>query len=327
MRILIAEDETVQRRLLERLLMGWGHDVIMATDGQEALSVLRGENRPDLAILDWVMPGMDGLRVCGELRKDGRQKYIYIVLLTAKDRKQDLVEAMEAGADEYLAKPFDAQELRARLIAGQRILDLQEQLVSANRTLQFQATHDPLTGLFNRGAIMEILQNELTRAQRERTSVSIVLADLDHFKKINDTQGHSAGDLVLRQVAQKMQSSVRSYDSVGRYGGEEFLIVLPGCSSLRGGERAEQIRLVLSEPNPDALGIRITVSMGVACAHGPTKIEELLSTADAALYRAKRNGRNRIETVPDFPRTQTEDPNSAMTMLSPGSLRKSDVAT
>jgi two-component system, cell cycle response regulator len=313
MRILIAEDETVQRRLLERLLTGWGHDVVVAPDGQQAWSVLRGENCPDLAILDWVMPGMDGLRVCRELRKDAGRKYVYTVLLTAKDSKQDLVEAMEAGADEYLAKPFDAQELKARLIAAKRILDLQEQLVSANHSLQFQATHDPLTGLFNRGAIVGILQKELTRAQRERNSVSVILVDLDHFKKINDTQGHSAGDAVLRQVAERMQSSVRSYDSVGRYGGEEFLIVLPGCSSRMGTERAEQIRLTLGEPSPHSPESRISASMGVASAQSPTEMEELLSTADAALYRAKRNGRNRVESIAETRGVLTDDINYEVT--------------
>jgi two-component system cell cycle response regulator len=307
MRILVAEDENVQRRLLERLLTGWGHDVIVASDGQDAWSALRGNNPPDLAILDWVMPGMDGLRVCRELRKDASRKYIFIILLTAKDRKQDLVEAMEAGADEYLVKPFDVHELKARLIAGKRILDLQEQLVTANRALHFQATHDPLTGLFNRGAIVDILQNELMRAQRERKSITAILADIDHFKRINDTQGHSAGDAALRRIAQRLQSSVRGYDSVGRYGGEEFLIVLPGCSSPRGAERAEQIRLALCGPGQDSSESGITVSMGVASTQGPTEMEELLAFADAALYRAKRNGRNRVESVPDASATATED--------------------
>ncbi len=297
MRILVAEDELIQRRLLERLLTRWGHEVVVATDGEQAWSVLQGKNRPDLAILDWMMPGMDGLRICRELRKDTDQKYIYIVLLTARDSKQDLVAAMEAGADEYLAKPFDAQELKARLIASQRILDLQEQLVCANQALQFQASHDTLTTLFNRGAILDILQNELNRALREEKPVSVVLVDIDHFKEINDTKGHLAGDAVLSLAAQRMKSSIRSYDFVGRYGGEEFLIVLPGCPPHMAIGRAEQIRLALSESSPDASENRITVSMGVAVAEEATEIEELLSRADAALYRAKRNGRNRVEGI------------------------------
>jgi two-component system cell cycle response regulator len=299
MRILIAEDETVQRRLLERLLIGWGHEVVVASDGHQALSLLREGNHPDLAILDWMMPGADGPTICRELRKDEGHAYIYIILLTARDRKQDLLEAMEAGADDYLAKPFDAQELKVRLNAGKRVLDLQDQLVSANRSLQFQAAHDPLTGLYNRGAIVGILQNELLRAARERKPVSIIMADIDHFKQINDTRGHSAGDAVLRRAAERMQASVRSYDAVGRYGGEEFLIVFPGCSARMAKERAEQIRLILSEPGPNPTEDPITVSMGVASASNPTQGEDMLSCADDALYRAKRNGRNRVELSPE----------------------------
>jgi diguanylate cyclase (GGDEF)-like protein len=312
MRILIAEDETIQRRLLESLLTGWGHEVAVATNGTQAWAMLQGENRPDLTILDWMMPGMDGLRVCAELRKDSSQTYVYIVLLTARNRKQDLLLALDAGADDYLVKPFDAQELKARLKAGKRILDLQEQLVSANRDLQFQATHDSLTGLLNRRAIVEILQKELARAERERESVSVILVDIDHFKKINDTQGHPAGDAVLCRVSQIMKSSVRSYDSVGRYGGEEFLIVLSGCPSELATKRAEQFRFMLSEPSSDPSENQITVSMGVAVGHGPIKMEELLSIADDALYQAKRNGRNRVESAKGTEYT-IDDQVSAMT--------------
>jgi two-component system, cell cycle response regulator len=312
MKILIAEDETIQRRLLESLLTGWGHEVAVATNGTQAWAMLQGENRPDLTILDWMMPGMDGLRVCAELRKDSSQTYVYIVLLTARNRKQDLLQALDAGADDYLVKPFDAQELKARLKAGKRILDLQEQLVSANRNLQFQATHDSLTGLLNRRAIVEILQKELARAERERESLSIILVDIDHFKKINDTRGHLAGDAVLCRVSQIMKSSVRSYDSVGRYGGEEFLIVLPGCPAELATKRAEQFGLMLSEPSSDPSENQITVSMGVAVGSGPIKMEELLSRADDALYQAKRNGRNRVESAKGT-RYTIDDQVSAMT--------------
>ena len=307
MRILIAEDEAVQRRLLERLLTAWGHELVEATDGPQALALLRGENHPDMAILDWMMPGMDGLSVCRELRSDAGQSYIYLMLVTAKDRKQDMVEAMEAGADDYLAKPFDAQELKVRLHAGERILKLQEQLVSANRSLQFQAAHDPLTGLYNRGAIMGILQNELMRAARERKPVSVILVDIDHFKTINDTLGHAAGDAVLRHAAQKMQSAVRSYDAVGRYGGEEFLIVFPGCPARMAKERAEQIRLILGEPSSVPSEKTITVSMGVSSATHPSQREELLSSADSALYKAKREGRNRVELAPEAREVQANE--------------------
>jgi diguanylate cyclase (GGDEF)-like protein len=295
MKILIAEDEMVQRRLLERLLTSWGHEVVVATDGRQALDLLRDDNHPDMAILDWMMPGMDGLKVCRELRQEAGRSYIYVVLVTAKDRSQDLIEAMEAGADDYVAKPFNPQELKVRLAAGRRILDLQEQLVSANRTLQFQAAHDPLTGLFNRGAIVGILQNELMRSDREKKPVSVILIDIDHFKQINDTRGHLAGDAVLRRAAHRMQTSVRSYDAVGRYGGEEFLIIFPGCPARMAKERAEQLRLILCEPGQDLAEVPITASFGVACTIGSKHGDELLSRADAALYRAKAGGRNRVE--------------------------------
>jgi diguanylate cyclase (GGDEF)-like protein len=317
MRILVAEDEAIQRRLLERLLTGWGHEVVTATDGREAWALLQGPNRPSLALLDWMMPAMDGLRICRELRKDAAQPYIYVVLLTAKDRKGDLVEAMEAGADDYLVKPFDAQELKVRLNAGNRILDLQEQLISANRSLQFQATHDPLTGIFNRGAIVGILQNELARGLRDRKPVSIILADIDHFKTINDTLGHSAGDTVLRRTAERMQTAVRTYDSVGRYGGEEFLIVLPGCALTMAGDRAEQLRLILGEPSPN-LSRQVTASMGVACSVGAANVEELLANADVALYEAKANGRNRVEIA---------TPLNAMSQSAPSQLLTADTST
>lgn len=297
MRILIAEDEPVQRQLLHGLLTKWGHDVEEVNDGQQAWSVLTSPNRPHMAILDWVMPGIDGLRICRELRKDTSREYIFLLVLTSRDRKQDLVEALEAGADDFLTKPFDAQELKARLKTADRILSLQEQLVSANRTLTFQATHDPLTGLFNRGAIVEKLRNELSRCRREKRPLGVVLADLDHFKNVNDTMGHAAGDAVLRGAAQKMQACVRIYDSVGRYGGEEFLILLPGCNPCMTRERAEQVRLMVAEEaqNTPAGKVSITVSMGVASVAGESTCEEVLRAADAALYEAKRKGRNRVE--------------------------------
>jgi two-component system cell cycle response regulator len=211
MRILIAEDEPVQQRLIKKWLAKWGHEVIVANDGVEALSVLQADNPPMLAILDWMMPGMEGPQICRQLRKCADRPYIYIVLLTAKNEKQDLIAALHAGADDYLAKPFDAQELRARLETGMRILRLQEQLL-------FASEHDPLTGLLNRGAVVDALKWELARAQREGSSIGVILADLDHFKAINDTFGHLEGDSVLRAAARTISSSIRGYDSAGRYG-------------------------------------------------------------------------------------------------------------
>ena len=299
MRILIAEDEPVQLRVLEGLLTKWGHDVVVASDGSQAWSVLTGDSPPDLAILDWIMPAMDGLRICRELRSISGRTYTYILVLTARDHKEDLVEALEAGADDYLAKPFHPQELKARLHAGQRVLDLQEQLVKANQALQIRASHDALTGILNRGAILDVLLNEFARSRRDRKPVGVILADIDHFKKVNDTHGHTTGDVVLRQTAQTIRSVIRSYDSVGRYGGEEFLIVVPGCDVNLSKQKAEQIRLAMSAaPIQTAANgaVTVTLSLGVVSACAPDNGQEVLEAADRALYQAKREGRNRVES-------------------------------
>lgn len=299
MRILIAEDNRIQLRLLRGLLTGWGHEVVVATDGEQAWAALGGDNPPSLAILDWMMPAMDGLRICRELRKPSERAYTYILLLTAKDRKADLVEAMDAGADDYLTKPFDAQELKSRLLAGKRLLDLQEQLIAGNRKLLFQATHDNLTGLLNRGAILDVLLNEFARSRREKHSVGVLLADIDYFKKINDIYGHAMGDSVLRETAQTIRSTVRTYDSVGRYGGEEFLIVLPGCDLKSSEGKAEQIRQAVSTNvirtvEQGSLG---TLSIGAISVRASIEYERVLNAVDAALYEAKRKGRNRVQTA------------------------------
>jgi len=298
MRILVAEDEPVQLRLLQGLLTKWGHEVIVATDGAQAWSALMTEAAPNMAILDWMMPGMDGVRICRELRNLADKTYTYILLLTARDHKEDLVEALEAGADDYLTKPFDTQELKARLQAGKRVLDLQQQLLGANRNLQFQASHDPLTGLLNRGAILEMLFNEFARSRRERKPVGILLADIDHFKNVNDTFGHATGDVVLRYVSQAMRSVTRPYDSVGRYGGEEFLIIVPGCDSVAAREKGEQIRRTVSRESiraGDGSRITVTLSIGVSSVCAPADYQKVLDATDAALYAAKNAGRNRVQ--------------------------------
>jgi two-component system, cell cycle response regulator len=298
MRILIAEDEPVQLRLLQSLLTKWGHEVTVATNGKQAWSALTAENSPNFAILDWIMPGMNGIRITRELRGLPNRPYTYILMLTARDHKKDLVEALESGADDFLAKPFDAQELKARLLAGKRLIDLQEQLLTANGALQFQASHDSLTGVFNRGAVLEMLFNEFARSRRERKPVGVMIADIDHFKHVNDTYGHTTGDVVLHHVAQTIRTVVRTYDSVGRYGGEEFLIVVPGCDSRVAQEKAEQIRRAIAGSGIDAPGkkkITATLSIGVVSVCDPLDYQKVLDTADEALYRAKRSGRDRVE--------------------------------
>jgi diguanylate cyclase (GGDEF)-like protein len=304
-RILVAEDEITFRHMLKTFLSKWGYQVVVVSNGLEAWKVLQGENRPRLAILDWMMPNMDGVEICRAIRERKPDPYIYLLLLTSRDQKQDVVEGIEAGADDYLIKPFDPQELRARIHAGERIIELEDRLIRAQEALRELAAHDPLTGLLNRRACLDSLLAELNRGCRAGSPVCIVMADIDHFKRVNDTHGHLTGDEVLCEVARRMQSSLRRYDTIGRFGGEEFLLVLPGCSLEEGVKLAERIcHLVRSEPvKAKNKPIDVSISLGVAVANQPVPadLEALLGSADAALYRAKEAGRNRVEFSANLP--------------------------
>ena len=299
MRILIAEDEAVSRRILESRLTRWGYEVISAANGQEAWTNLAGSDPPRIAILDWIMPEMDGVEVCRNVRARGDEPYIYLLLLTTKTQIADLVTAMDAGADDYLTKPFDPHELEVRLRAGRRIIELQEALISAREAMRTQATRDGLTGLWNRRAILETLEREISRVKREGKPLGVMLVDLDHFKLVNDTHGHLAGDEVLRETAKRMLAAVRPYDAIGRYGGEEFLIVMPGCDEAGLSSAAERLRSCIGDramESPEGR-VSVTVSVGVAALKDPQNAEAgaLLRAADAALYEAKARGRNRVE--------------------------------
>lgn len=299
MKILIADDDPVSCRLLDRLLIKWGYEVIAAHNGTEAWEVLQGEDAPRVALLDWIMPGMDGLEICRRVRERSSKSYVYIMLLTANDKVGNLVEGLESGADDYLTKPFHPQELKARLRVGLRMLDLESHLVEARENLRFKASHDSLTTIWNRGAIIEMLERELSRARRDGSSVGILLADIDHFKRVNDTWGHLVGDEVLRALTGRLRGEVRSYDSVGRYGGEEFLILLPGCDHPKLTSKAEQLVKVIerSSIGTSAGTVPVTISIGgVASGDCPhAQVNSLLRAADTALYRAKVAGRNRAE--------------------------------
>jgi two-component system cell cycle response regulator len=300
-KILIADDSIVSRHLLEATLRKWGYEVMVACDGAEALELLQREDAPSLIILDWMMPGMTGVEVCRRIRQRDSEPYTYILLLTSKSQKEDLIEGMEAGADDYITKPFDQNELQVRLRAGIRLVDLQTQLLKAREDLRDQATRDSLTRLWNRSSILSELGRELARAGREARPLGVVIVDLDHFKHINDTYGHLAGDEVLREAARRMQNSIRQYDSIGRYGGEEFLIVFPGCNEIDSYAQADRLRrqLSLTEMSVNGSSIRVTASFGVTTAllgENWTE-EELIRTADEALYVAKKSGRNRVEIL------------------------------
>ena len=299
MKILVADDDPVSCRLLERLLNKWGYEVIAAHDGTEAWEVLQAERAPRVALLDWMMPGMDGLEVCRRVRARSSQPYVYLMLLTANDKVGNVVEGLESGADDYLTKPFHPQELRARLRVGLRMLELESGLVEARESLRFKASHDALTSIWNRGAIIELLERELSRARRDGSSVGVLLADIDHFKKINDTRGHLVGDEVLRAVTGRLKGEVRSYDAVGRYGGEEFLIILPGCDTPKLSGKAHQLVKIVERSSVETSTgpVPVTISIGgIASGDCPhAELSKLLRAADTALYRAKVSGRNRSE--------------------------------
>jgi two-component system, cell cycle response regulator len=305
MKILAAEDNPIFQSMLRNMLTKWGYEVVMARDGNEALSLLKAEDAPRLALLDWMMPGMDGVEVCRRVRLAASEPYVYMVLLTARTESQDLLEAMDAGADDYLTKPFQALELRARLRAGRRIIELQQELLQTREALRQQATHDALTGVFNRAAILNIVRKELLRASRERLDLALLMVDLDHFKEINDSLGHPAGDAVLREAANRMIASVRRYDSIGRYGGDEFLVMLPGCGQESARVQAERLRQALNTGvfpvNEQALSVTCSIGCAALLGTGSSDVDALIRAADASLYKAKQQGRNRTELADPEP--------------------------
>ena len=298
MDILIADDDTVSRHLLKATLASWGYDVTVCSTGAEAWQALQQDRAPQLAILDWEMPDLHGPDVCRRLRERGGDRYTYVILLTGRSDKEDLIAGMNAGADDYLTKPFDAHELRVRLRAGTRVLDLQHELLTTREALRIQATRDSLTGLLNRRAIIETMTAELHRVRRESRPMGVAIVDLDSFKRINDTYGHAAGDAVLVEAARRMQSSLRPYDEIGRTGGEEFLILAAGCDLRCAASVAERVRAALARAPMDvkAGSFSITCSAGVASTaeHPDRDVEWLIRAADAALYRAKAGGRNTV---------------------------------
>jgi diguanylate cyclase (GGDEF)-like protein len=293
MRILIADDSNVSRHLLESIVKKWGYHVVTTADGNQAWEALQQADAPRMAILDWMMPGLTGPEVCRRVRDKGVEPYTYILLLTSRTQKEDVIEGMTAGADDYVVKPFDQQELNVRLRAGRRIIDLQDELLKAQAALRHQATHDALTGVINRGHITEILDGYVA----ESGPLGVIMLDLDKFKSVNDTFGHAAGDAVLVSAARRLSGALSEKDVLGRYGGEEFLVISRRTPEEL-SEFAETLRNRIADlpVETDAVQLTVTASFGVAnrngngLAHGNI----LLKAADDALYLAKKQGRNRV---------------------------------
>jgi diguanylate cyclase (GGDEF)-like protein len=295
-RILIAEDERMSRVQLQGLLQRWGYTVDTVPDGTEALGILQSKDPPDLAVLDWMMPGLDGIDVCRAIRQCKSEPYIYVILLTGQNSKTDMLAGFEAGADDYITKPFEAQELKARVQTGARIAELQQQLITTREQLRFQGLRDSLTHALNRLAFFDLYDREITRVCRNQSSLALIIGDVDHFKRINDQYGHVAGDAVLRETARRLRVTQRACDAVARYGGEEFVVLAPDCDEAGGRALAERFRMAIStEPMPVVHGtLMVTMSFGVAATSNMDNAEKLLQIADERLYRAKDLGRNRV---------------------------------
>lgn len=302
MRVLIADDSRSYRMILRQILEKQGFDVTEVSDGNAALRHLTQEDPPELAILDWVMPGMTGPQVCRHVRnRGGEVPYTYLFLLTARGRIEDLAEGLDSGADDYLSKPFVRQELEARIMVGQRNARLHAALAEARRELWEQSTKDALTAVWNRRGIQEYLESLASPETDQQKPLSLIMMDVDFFKRVNDQYGHPAGDAVLQIVARRLSSALRESDEVGRFGGEEFLVVLPETDHEQAMGIAERIRrTIASEPVQTGEGpIHVTASLGVATAVTIKSIStsKLISAADASLYRAKESGRNRVESA------------------------------
>jgi diguanylate cyclase (GGDEF)-like protein len=286
--------------MLRSALAHWGYDVVLAENGAQAWEVLAEPDPPPMAILDWVMPHMTGPEVCRRVRETRREPYTYILLLTSKNTKGETVEGLEAGADDYIVKPFDQHELQVRLRAGKRIIDLQMDLLQAREELRERANKDLLTMLPNRPAISATLEQEISRCHRDRRTVGIILLDIDHFKKINDTYGHFAGDAILRETAGRLRGNMRPYDQVGRYGGEEFLVVLPNCDLEQARVQAERMRQKLQAGAMlvDGSELHVSASFGVTVSDASERDPNVfVRVADEALYRAKASGRNCVQAL------------------------------
>ncbi len=298
-RILLVDDEPTQRLIMARLLKRAGYVVETAGNGIEALAKIDAGDF-QLMITDWEMPEMDGIALCSALRASPNRNYIYTILLTARDAIEHVVTGLQAGADDYLTKPVIEPELIARLNTGKRIVTLERSLRSANEENRRLSITDPLTGAYNRRYLMEQLPREIERAARYGRELSVVMCDVDHFKKINDTHGHLVGDEVLKWFVASLQKRVRACDWVARYGGEEFIAVLPETNVSNAGAAAENLRTGIAEAPfvLDQLSLPVTASFGASGWSGDVPagslLDALLAKCDAGVYASKAGGRNRV---------------------------------
>lgn len=309
--ILIAEDDPLARRMLEKRLRDWGYSVFKAEDGKRAFEILR-QPEVRIAILDWMMPGMEGPEVCSRLRSIKKPKYTYVILLTARDTSFDIIQGLEAGADDYMVKPINFLELKARLQTAHRILELEDNLIKTQKKLLRLATVDSLTGAWNRRTIFSFIVEELERFRREKRPLGLLMIDLDNFKMINDTYGHQAGDTVLKNIVRLLKRNLRPYDKVGRYGGDELLVILPNSNIYDTGLIASRL---LEHIRNHKINFRHKATVSATLSVGGTStdsltqptLDKLIRTADRALYLAKKLGRDRVILFGDSVKEETKE--------------------
>jgi diguanylate cyclase (GGDEF)-like protein len=314
MKVLIAESQAENRHSLQEALDGWGYQVASAESPAEALGVVQREAPPAMVILGSLADQTAVNQLCRSIREFGEKPYIYILLLAERGQSEHILEVLESGADDYLTTPYHSLELKARLRAGKRILDLREELRRAQATIGYQAYHDPLTGLWNRGAIIDALQRELARVRREKAPVGLLMVSIDGLKDINDKYGHMAGDAAIRATARELRASLRPYDALGRYGGEAFVMIVTGCDSRSALKQAERFQEVLKGKSVDISqwgkfvsgkdsALPIHHSIGVVSGTGEHDSEALLRALEGALRTARTAGGNRIESITPPPPT------------------------
>lgn len=308
MKVLVAEANQDSRHALQEALDGWGYQVVEAEDGAQALETFRRELPPALVILGTLELESAPKQVCRDIREFGEKPYVYILLLATKGESKYILDVMDAGADDYLTTPYDDLELKARLRAGKRIMDLREELRRAQATIGYQAYHDPLTGLWNRGAITDALQRELARVRREKSPVGLLMVSIDMLKEINNKYGHMAGDSAIRATARSLRASLRPYDALGRYGGESFVMIVTGCDSRSALKQAERFQAALQGLTVDIAqwgkfvsgkdaAVALKHSIGVVSGTGEHDSETLIRSLESAIRTIKSEGGGRIESI------------------------------
>lgn len=297
MRILIADDDKTSRQILGKALKKWGYEVEEAVNGTQAIEILKKPDSPQIVILDWIMPELNGLETLKEIKKIERENHFYIIMLTFKAKKYDIITGLNSGANDYLIKPFDIEEFQARVNVGRRVIEMQQELIESRKKLEYQIAHDLLTGMYSRGFIMERLREEIARAERVEDKFVVAMCDIDHFKSINDRYGHQSGDKALCEFSKIIAENIRGYDRAGRIGGEEFLIIAPIKTAGEEKNVFERIRKKVEEHKIklESGEISMTVSIGVVLYEKGATPDSMIAKADKLLYEAKKKGRNRVE--------------------------------